>query len=386
MANSVGDSTTPGSTWRCQLLKRAGLHGLGMWRRECVCCMEQPWGSVTDQGRAISVSCPSSLSCGCPCAVDSGDGPSPSGRPEPDDAVPDSAGVVGHAPGTCDVPTSTSEGAPGNGPWEGGRAWEELCHGPQLPSLPSTTSSHLRGWSAFCSACCLAEPETSPLPLLLSAPLTLAAAISRQKAQLCRSEGGDSPLKAGSSSPRSPFVVHWLGPQKELDQIPAIAAAAAGIGHETPVVVRLVGPDVPPSWEGQCWDVPNPFVAAGRALRDVVQTPSRLCPSTPRPPLKPGCVRVTCHPGAYHERFACRWTPHQTSSAASSPELGNAYDDTLIGHHQQVGVEDELPDLVFAPNAGVPAYSSWAASLEALTSPGMSPAAALMGPDDAVVP
>ncbi|GAQ79271.1 hypothetical protein KFL_000270300 [Klebsormidium nitens] len=177
--------------------------------------------------------------------------------------------------------------------------------------------SSLRSWQEYCTWRSL--PVSHPDLLVLHWVLTI-----YQAYQLATSSG---PLRK-SIMEGSPLRIHYLGPERELDQV-AVFAELAWLLPVPQIEVCFIGPRVPATRDGG--SVELSIRNADEGL-DVTSSPRHAG------------VRVKFFKGLYHEVVSER--------------------------AQQVGPAD----LVIAPNAGLAAYTTWQPTIALLNSPGSPPA------------
>ncbi|XP_030443104.1 uncharacterized protein LOC115665366 [Syzygium oleosum] len=184
------------------------------------------------------------------------------------------------------------------------------CRGPVSP-----ISDHLSGWDDYYRWRHI--PFHSPVALLLQWPMLIYHAIQITSARIS-TIGTSKELR-----------VHYVGPEKELLQLPAFGELQA-LFPGMRMHIELVGPAVPEHRDGETIKV------GGYAQ----------------------CSETNCD---------CKST-----SSHESKSLNTAYDSTVIlqlrrGCYHDIYrniSEESLPHLVVAPNAGIAAYSSWLPTIE----------------------
>eukprot|EP00887_Chlorella_sp_A99_P001168 scaffold14.g1168.t1 len=214
-------------------------------------------------------------------------------------------------------------------------------------------------WASYCRQRRL--PLASPAPLLLAAPLTIYWAATRLlgAAAVIHQATGQGEPQAGQQA-RQTLVVHCLGPQRELDQWPALLELGCLLPH-LDIRLHLVGPDVPPWAHTRSVTVGSPSAArtcgrhgcscsSGDGGADGAEGQQRQGQQV-RDEQAVGSVCLHFHRGCYHE---------------------------LAG---ELGAQRGAPHLVVGLNAGLAAYLSWVPTLQRLAA-GMTdmPAEGSKGP------
>lgn len=161
-------------------------------------------------------------------------------------------------------------------------------------------------------------PFDSPVALLLHWPLSLSHAICVSEFRIRNPNPNPNPKCLETRNPNS-LRVHYLGPERELDQLPVFAELLA-LFPGVSIHIDFVGPGVPPFRDGESLEFSS-FCRCSDNGCVCKKKESFLC--------KRG-VTVQLWRGLYHDRYA---------------ELGDS------------------PDLVFGANAGIAAFSSWHPSL-----------------------
>ncbi|XP_027097638.1 uncharacterized protein [Coffea arabica] len=182
------------------------------------------------------------------------------------------------------------------------------CKGP-----PSPIPKQITCWKDYYEWRCI--PLYSPVALLLHWPLTLYWAN-----QLVMSRSLDDIVG-------KKFCIHYLGPEKELQQLGAFGELIAlfpGAG----VRIDFVGPAIPQERDGERIDICSYAQCTDRDCE---------CKSDmhfAKPLSDRSCsVTLQLHAGCYHDVYT---------------EL----------------MKDSFPDLIIAPNAGIAAYKSWLPTIE----------------------
>lgn len=195
------------------------------------------------------------------------------------------------------------------------------CREPQ-----SSLSVVLRSWADYYSWRCL--PLDSPVALLLHWPLTIYYAL-----QLIASR-----LQNIIPSPGHELRIHYLGPEKELHQLPVFGELSA-LFPGVQIHIDFVGPAVPHFSDHECAELngyPKCLDASCQCKvsrceeGDADQPKHRQCKN------KPSTVALRFWKGFYHERF---------------------HDITKVS----------FPHFIIAPNAGIAAYSSWRSTIELIS-------------------
>lgn len=191
------------------------------------------------------------------------------------------------------------------------------------------------GWRAYYAAAGLSA--ASPAALLLDRPLTLwlclerALAAARGRAH-GRQRERQQPLHEEAAAPV--VVVHYLGPREELLALPLFIEVALLLPPGTELVIAMIGPDVPRRLHGteQRW---------------------RALPGG-------GALAVTTWRGRYDE-VVDEWAA-AVAAAAGCDGGGSGGGASIVAARAHAAA----PDLVFAPNAGLPAFASWEPTLRRL--------------------
>lgn len=188
-------------TSRCALLKELGLHNKGPWGLECHCHVGVPYGVKAPLLKQLWQS-------------------------------------TRHATITREQLATQLENW-----WAVPEAKELLTTGvspEQGDFLPQT-------WEEYCEKRPL--PLSSPLPLLLDAPLTILWAVNRLRAR----KGGQLPSR---------LVIFCVGAEKEVDQWPVLLELGALL-PSTNIVLHVIGPEVPRWADNRSITVPHPAPAVG---------------------------------------------------------------------------------------------------------------------------
>ncbi|BBN15007.1 zinc finger MYND domain-containing protein 15 [Marchantia polymorpha subsp. ruderalis] len=191
----------------------------------------------------------------------------------------------------------------------------------QLPSrmCPCTdacqlSESHMMDWASYYSWRSL--PLESPVALILHWPLTLYHAF-------CLIWKHSSTFRANVERA---CVIHYLGPEKELDMLEAFSELLALLPHRH-VHIDMIGPGVSASRDGKALDL-NEYP---KCLDE-----DCLCKTSRGSGVKVrGRVTIKLWRGLYHERYS---------------EL------------------ETSPHFIFAPNAGLAAFPSWQPTLRLILS------------------
>ncbi|KAL5725306.1 hypothetical protein ACHQM5_008463 [Ranunculus cassubicifolius] len=167
----------------------------------------------------------------------------------------------------------------------------------------NSISMPLTSWKDYYEWRCL--PLFSPVALLLHWPLTLYHAVQFARSRLI-------------SSVSDKLHIHYLGPEKELHQL-AVFAELQALFPGVDVYIEFIGPAIPKSRDGEmiC------MCSYSHCLEE-----SCICKSEKR-----SGVTLKLRRGFYHD----------------------VYRDIT-----------KVPDLVFAANAGIAAYSTWSRTIELL--------------------
>lgn len=205
--------------------------------------------------------------------------------------------------------------------------WRAVCDCFQPAALPGATEETI-DWNLPASSCPCKAPEHSltgqlrsweeyydwrgvpfhsPAALILHWPLSVYHAFWL------------SQLQTLNPKPRQALHIHYLGPERELDQIPACAELLALL-PSVEILIDFVGPAVPESRDGE-----SLVFSTFACCADVECTCKR------RNSVPEGSVTTRLWRGLYHDRH---------------PELGR-----------------KPPDLIFAANAGIAAFPSWHPSI-----------------------
>nr|XP_027097641.1 zinc finger MYND domain-containing protein 15-like isoform X7 [Coffea arabica] len=183
------------------------------------------------------------------------------------------------------------------------------CKGP-----PSPIPKQITCWKDYYEWRCI--PLYSPVALLLHWPLTLYWAN-----QLVMSRSLDDIVG-------KKFCIHYLGPEKELQQLGAFGELIAlfpGAG----VRIDFVGPAIPQERDGERIDICSYAQCTDRDCE---------CKSDmhfAKPLSDRSCsVTLQLHAGCYHDVYT------------------------------ELMKQDSFPDLIIAPNAGIAAYKSWLPTIE----------------------
>ncbi|KAL5720357.1 hypothetical protein ACHQM5_013033 [Ranunculus cassubicifolius] len=167
----------------------------------------------------------------------------------------------------------------------------------------NSISMPLTSWKDYYEWRCL--PLFSPVALLLHWPLTLYHAVQFARSRLI-------------SSVSDKLHIHYLGPEKELHQL-AVFAELQALFPGVDVYIEFIGPAIPKSRDGEmiC------MCSYSHCLEE-----SCICKSEKR-----SGVMLKLRRGFYHDVYR---------------EI------------------TKVPDLVFAANAGIAAYSTWSRTIELL--------------------
>lgn len=186
------------------------------------------------------------------------------------------------------------------------------CAEPKNP-----VSSALTSWEAYYQWRSL--PLHSPVAVLLHWPLTLYHCVQLSRTQTPRYDGQDT------------LCIHYLGPEKELLQLAAFGELRA-LFPGVQIHIELVGPEVPKSRDGEVVNISRYACCSDKSC----------CCKSSIGSKDLSCTAVTFKlwKGFYHERCS----------------------DIL---------KDSVPQLIFAPNAGVAAYPSWTPSIEMIKQTGI---------------
>jgi hypothetical protein len=123
----------------------------------------------------------------------------------------------------------------------------------------------------------------------------------------------------------SVFCVHYLGPERELGQLPVFAELLALL-PAVEISIEFIGPAVPEARDGESF-LFSTFACCGDGE----------CACKKRDAVSKGSVTARLWRGLYHERY---------------PEMGSS----------------RPPDLIFAANAGVAAFPSWHRTIQLIES------------------
>ena len=173
-----------------------------------------------------------------------------------------------------------------------------------------SSAGHFQNWKEYYNWRGL--PFHSPVALILHWPLSVYHAFWLSQLQTVKSD------------PRQILHIHYLGPHRELDQLPVFAELLALL----PLVeihIDFVGPAVPESRDGE-----------GLVFSTFAGCADLDCTCKKRDSVLNTSVTMTLWRGLYHDRH---------------PELGKT-----------------PPDLIFAANAGIAAFPSWHPSIELIES------------------
>nr|ACG42168.1 MYND finger family protein [Zea mays] len=186
------------------------------------------------------------------------------------------------------------------------------CAEPKNP-----VSSALASWEAYYQWRSL--PLHSPVAVLLHWPLTLYHCVQLSRTQTPRYDGQDT------------LCIHYLGPEKELLQLAAFGELRA-LFPSVQIHIELVGPEVPKSRDGEVVNISRYACCSDKSC----------CCKSSIGSKDLSCTAVTLKlwKGFYHERCS----------------------DIL---------KDSVPQLIFAPNAGVAAYPSWMPTIEMIRQTGI---------------
>ncbi|KAG0611898.1 hypothetical protein M758_7G174300 [Ceratodon purpureus] len=174
----------------------------------------------------------------------------------------------------------------------------------------SAAAGQLQSWEEYYNW--RGIPFHSPVALVLHWPLSLYHALWL------------SPILTLNLKPREALCIHYLGPERELDQL-AVFAELLALLPSLEIHIEFVGPAVPEARDGEC------LVFSTFARCADVQ-----CTCKKRDSVSKGSVTTRLWRGLYHDRYL---------------ELGRV-----------------PPDLIFGANAGIAAFPSWHPSIELIES------------------
>ncbi|GBF98797.1 hypothetical protein Rsub_11379 [Raphidocelis subcapitata] len=223
------------------------------------------------------------------------------------------------------APWLPAPGAPpaasARGDWE--RAWHVPADGGGAPAwrhrwgAAQPGAAAVASWAAHYAAAGLSP--ASPAALLLHAPLTLWHVLARVLPAHGR------PLPPVNSQ----LEVFYLGARGELSFLPCFLETALLLPPGTRLSVHMIGPDVPPALDGRA--VTWAELPGGRLTRGLT---------------------VALWHGSFHSVQAA-WARRRAAGGEGARAIPAG-----------------APHLVFAPNAGLPAFESWRPTLQLLAAGG----------------
>ncbi|KAI8467415.1 MAG: hypothetical protein J3K34DRAFT_523738 [Monoraphidium minutum] len=235
---------------------------------------------------------------------------------------------------------------------------------PSAAKAARQITPHITCWASHYAAAGLSV--ASPAALLLHHPLSLWHCL----AAVLPGRGRPLPRAPG------PLVIHYLGPREELAYLPVFLELPLLLPPGTHVALHMVGPDVPPAQHG-----------AARAWRGLPGG---------------GSLEIVLWSGAYHEvmegaaaaaaaaahgdharpqqQRQRRWEGQQQQEQGGEQQQQEEEEAEGQGRQQEGRMQGAAgpsmcgglaapPHLVFAPNAGLPAFPSWLPTLTRLLAP-----------------